>query len=197
MDDNTTLIIAVCFGALMVGIHSWSRFDEPSYNTQSEYFARYEPKFATYHTLCQRAKWAYVGAVVAIYIILSLAPGVFTALSPSKSISGAEIPLAAALAIVTLQNFPGIKELEQQLRGFLHAIARIPDGVRRTVAQMRGSPFNVRAEMTSVRSVRCLEATSAHRPRKMKSIKLVPNNRFVAGSLRGKPSSERNRPAFL
>ena len=56
MDDASNLIVGLCFGVVMVAIHSWSRFDQPSYHTGSEHFARYEPRFATSHALYARAK---------------------------------------------------------------------------------------------------------------------------------------------
>ena len=66
MDDVSNLIVGLRFGVVMVAIHSWSRFDQPSYHTGSEHFARYKPRFATSHALYARANWAYVGAVVVI-----------------------------------------------------------------------------------------------------------------------------------
>ncbi|MGA7450156.1 MAG: hypothetical protein WBW73_02375 [Rhodoplanes sp.] len=75
--DPTNLVVSLCVGVVMVAIHSWSRFDQPSYHTSSEHFARYEPRFATSHALYARAKWAYIAAVVGIYVILSLTPGMY------------------------------------------------------------------------------------------------------------------------
>ena len=73
--DPTNLVVSLCVGVVMVAIHSWSRFDQ--YHTSSEHFARYEPRFATSHALYARAKWAYIAAVVGIYVILSLTPGMY------------------------------------------------------------------------------------------------------------------------
>jgi hypothetical protein len=42
-DSAEKWIIAFVFGTVMVGMYSWSRFDEPSYDSQSEYFSRYKP----------------------------------------------------------------------------------------------------------------------------------------------------------
>jgi hypothetical protein len=147
LDNAEKWIIAFAFGAVMVGMYSWSRFDEPSCDSQSEYFSRYKPRFSTSYGRYARAKWAYVGAMMVVYVALSFVPGLVNAFAglrggddSSKSIDG--LPLAVALALVTLQNVPGLKELEKRIRGFLHSVARIPDCVRRTVAQMRSSPFN-------------------------------------------------------
>jgi len=147
LDSAEKWIIAFAFGAVMVGMYSWSRFDEPSCDSQSEYFFRYKPRFSTSYGRYARAKWAYVGAMMVVYMAFSLVPGLVNAFASlrasddsSKTIDG--FPLAVALALVTLQNVPGLKELEKRIRGFLHTVARIPDCVRRTVAQMRSSPFN-------------------------------------------------------
>jgi uncharacterized protein (DUF2062 family) len=146
LDSAEKWIIAFVFGSVMVGIYSWSRFDEPSYDSQSEYFSRYKPRFSTSYARYARAKWAYVGAMILIYVVFSLVPELFntivnmgTAGDRPKTVEG--LPLAAALGLVTLQNVPGLKELERRIRGSLHSVARIPDCVRRTVAQMRSSLF--------------------------------------------------------
>ena len=153
LDGITGWIIATGFGAFMVGMYSWTRFDEPSYDTQSEYFSRYKPRYSTSKSRYARAKWAYIGAIILFYGIFCLVPELFTAIGQidatngnSKSLEGSNVPLAIALAIITLQNAPGLKDLERRIRGFLHSFARIPEGVRRTVAQMRGSPFTFESQ---------------------------------------------------
>ncbi|MEZ5786327.1 MAG: hypothetical protein R3D62_07605 [Xanthobacteraceae bacterium] len=150
MNDIVPNVIAGIFGAVLVGIDSWSRFDQPSYNTHSEHFVRYEPRFATSHALYRNARLAYVAANLLIYAIVSVAPGVlgvFGIRPFGENASGPTIPLFAALIIITLQNIPGLREIEQRIRSSLHTIARIPDAVRRTVAQMRGSPFSIRKDL--------------------------------------------------
>jgi len=149
---SISLVMSLCIGVVMVAIHSWSRFDQPSYHTASEHFARYEPRFATSHALYTRAKWAYTGAVVGIYVILSLTPGMFNAIFPKIQVDISSIPWIVALAIVTLQDIPGLRELEQRIRGFLHAKARIPEAVRLTVAQLKGSPFNSSSEVEAAQT---------------------------------------------
>lgn len=164
-------IVGLCVGLVMVAIHSWSRFDQPSYHTQSEHFARYEPKFATSHVLYARAKWAYVGAVVGIFIVLSLTPGMYNALAP-RPVDISSIPWIVALGIVTLQDIPGLKELEQRIRGFLHAKARIPEAVRLTVAQLKGSPFNSLPEIETaqIRKIIALLGGGQHDPTIIRSL---------------------------
>src|SRR5262245_2206464 len=145
LNGTSIWVIAMCFGAFMVGIYSWSRFDEPSYDSQSEYFARYKPRFSTSHARYARAKWAYLVAIILIYGGFTLVPELFSTLAViqvSADNSKGSFPLAVAFAIITLQNVPGLKDLERRVRGMLHSVARIPECVRRTVAQMRTSPFN-------------------------------------------------------
>jgi len=81
-------IIILCFGAAMVGIYSWTRFDEPSFDSQSEHFARYKPRFSTSYTRYRRAKLCYVCAIVLLYFVFSFVPQLFTSLpasTPSRS----------------------------------------------------------------------------------------------------------------
>jgi len=149
--DSIEHIVTFGFGAAMVAIYSWTRFDEPSCDSQSEYFARYKPRFSTSYARYARAKWGYVVAIVLLYGVFSLVPELFTTLTAleangnqSKQFDGA-FPLMVALGLITLQKAPMLKDLEGRIRGFLHAFARIPECVRRTVAQMRSSPFNFTA----------------------------------------------------
>jgi hypothetical protein len=55
MLDSGKWIIAFRFGMVTVVLYSWSRFDEPSYDSQSEYFSRYKPKFSTSYARYARA----------------------------------------------------------------------------------------------------------------------------------------------
>lgn len=148
MNEAEKWIVALCFGAIVVGMYSWVRFDEPSCDAQSEYFARYKPRFSTSSNRYWRAKWGYIGAITLLYFIFSFVPQIFTALSGAATqtqqtrVGEIWVPLAAALGLMTLDNMPLLKDFERKIRGFLHAIARIPQCVRRTVSQMKSSPFN-------------------------------------------------------
>ena len=110
--DNQVLVIF--FGAVMVGLYSWSRFDEPSYDSQTEFFCRYKPRFSTSYARYARAKLAYVCAIIAIYLLFSLVPQLYEPFSDPamKPIKGS-IPLGIALAIITLQNTVMLKDLER------------------------------------------------------------------------------------
>lgn len=133
-------IAIVAIGALLVAANSWSRFDEPSYASATEFFARYQPRFSTSHNRYVRARLGYVVAIVVVYVLFNLVPEFFESFNASP-IKGS-VPFGIALAMITLQNAPLLKDLEQRIRGFLHSFAQVPDGVRRTVSELRGSPFN-------------------------------------------------------
>jgi hypothetical protein len=64
-------MIPLCFGAVVVAMYSWTRFDEPSYDGQSEHFARYKPWFATSSQRYWRAKWSCVGAITLLFLMFS------------------------------------------------------------------------------------------------------------------------------
>src|SRR5436190_7096154 len=140
-------IVALLFGAAIVGVCFWSRFDEPSY-TGSDYFARYKPRFSTSRRRYTRAKLGYVGSIVIVFLVLSAVPEIFYALIPKEVLaafpkpSDTTLPLAVALVLIAFQTVPRLNEAERRIRGILHAVARIPDSIRTTVAQLRGSPFN-------------------------------------------------------
>ena len=148
MNGTEKWILALSFGALVVGMYSWARFDEPSYDSHSEFITRYAPRFSTSAKRYWRAKWGYIAAITLVFLIFSTVPEIFRALLPNLSdgnqakLGEVWVPLAAALALMTLENMPILKDAERKIRAFLHAVARIPECIRRTVAQMKSSPFN-------------------------------------------------------
>jgi len=117
LDSGIIWIITICFGAVSVGMSSWSRFDEPSYDSQSEYFARYKPRFSTSYARYAWAKWGYVWAIISVYFVFSLTPEYFNAITAGegKVVDSSNIPMAVALGIITLQNVPGLKDLERRV----------------------------------------------------------------------------------
>lgn len=146
--DNFHWLASLSFGALIVGVCYWSRFDEPSYDDTSEFFARYKPRFSTSRRRYARARLGYVLAILIAFLIFSVAPEVLYALLPegvaekAPKPSEATLPLGIALVMIAFQTIPRLNEGERRIRGILHSIARIPESIRRTVAQLRGSPFN-------------------------------------------------------
>jgi hypothetical protein len=131
-------IVSIWGGALVVGIWAWSRFDEPSFDSSSEYFARYKPRFWSY-VRYRRVKWGYVGTMISLYFVFSLIPEYFNAFG-TMIVQSSFLPVATALSMITLQNVPGVKDLERRIRGFFQESARIP--LLRTLTQLRGSQFN-------------------------------------------------------
>lgn len=171
-------IVALGFGAVVVGIYSWGRFDEPSCDGESEYFARYTPRFSTSPRRYWRAKWAYIGAITLLYFVLAVVPEILTALVVSVDAKAEQaklgdvwVPLAAALGLMTLDKMPVLKDIERKIRGFLHAFARIPECVRRTVAQMKSSPFNFAPRvLTSLARKLAVPAGSDNQPANLSTL---------------------------
>ena len=95
-----------------------------------------------------RAKWGYIVAILLLYFLFALVPEIFAAFTGGavelnkEKFGEAAVPLAAALVLMAVEKTKVLNDFERKVRGFLHAFARIPDSVRRTVAQMKSSPFN-------------------------------------------------------
>jgi hypothetical protein len=148
MSGDQIWLLAVAFGAIVVGMDSWVRFDEPSYDSQAEYFSRYKPRFSTSSRRYWRAKWGYIAAILLLFFLFALVPGFLAAFTGGamelnkEKFGEAAVPLAAALVLLAVEKTKVLNDFERKLRGFLHAFARIPDCIRRTVAQMKSSPFN-------------------------------------------------------
>ena len=142
--DTYSWSIALLFGSIMVFLHALERFDEPSYNVTREYFKRYKPRFSTSRARYRNAKLTYTVFMLALYLVFSSSPDILALMTGGAvaDSTGAALPLAVAVALTSLQNIPLVKDFEKQTRGFLHAAARIPEGVRDLVAQLKGSSFN-------------------------------------------------------
>lgn len=141
--SNLHWLAALGFGALIVGVCFWSRFDEPSYDGTSEYFTRYKPRFSTSRRRYARAKLGYVCAMLIVFFVFSAAPELLYALLPDNlpRPSDTTLPLGVALILIAFQTIPRLNEGERRIRGILHSVARIPESIRRTVAQLRGASF--------------------------------------------------------
>ena len=149
LPEELSWTIAFCFGALVVAIYSWSRFDEPSYSKVSGYFRRYQPRFATSRAQYRKAKLGYMTSVVGLYGMLSIFPQLILLLllGPDgdkilERFEASSVPLYVATFLIGLHNLPGVRELEGQIRSALHAFGKIPEGVRRSVSQLRSAKFD-------------------------------------------------------
>ncbi|MCP3467906.1 MULTISPECIES: hypothetical protein [unclassified Bradyrhizobium] len=155
---NAHWLAALGFGAMIIGVYFWSRFDEPSYEGTSEYFVRYKPKFSTSRRRYLRAKLGYVFAILIVFFILSAVPEIFYALLPEElsqkapKPSDTTLPLGVALMLIAFQTIPRLNEGERRIRGLLHSVARIPESIRRTVAQLRGFPFHCSAAAVALQT---------------------------------------------
>jgi hypothetical protein len=139
---TTTWIVALLFGAIIVGFKFWFWFDEPSFDTETEYFSRYKPRFSTYYPRYTRARYGYVLTFIIIFVVFSAVPEIFLAVMKAIALdTGAAqtgvLPIVVALALINFQRTATTKNVEREIRAFFHAFAKIPEGVRRIVAAMR------------------------------------------------------------
>ena len=143
LTDTMQWTVALCVGAAIIWLNSWSQFDEPSYDTQTEALTTYKPRFTTYRTSYARAKLIYILAFFALFLAFSFVPDLFYAVFPERKPDSppAMLPAMVALALVAVTRTPLSKDLERKLRSFFHGVAHIPEGVRKTIAQIRRSGF--------------------------------------------------------
>jgi hypothetical protein len=157
LDPTTNWIVALFIGAAMVTFTFWFQFDEPSYDSSSEFFSKYKPRFSTSHSQYARAKYQYVLLFVAVYLVFSFVPDIFYTLvrgGDSKLLSPTVVPVLAALALITVHKNPLTKDVERRIRIFFHALAQIPEGVRRTVAQIRDSDLSMDRGAVSAQTIK-------------------------------------------
>lgn len=148
-DDTIAWYAALAFGTLIVGNYAWSRFDEPSYEDKSQFFRLYAPRFSTPSRRYWNARLGYVVAIIGIFFFFSLFPRFLFILTGGQAsdggaanLVGSEVPLIVAALLIGLSNAPGLKHLEVKVRSALHALGRIPDGVRRTVGQLKSAQLD-------------------------------------------------------
>jgi hypothetical protein len=139
---TTNWIVALLVGAAMIIFYFWSQFDEPSYDSSSEFFSKYRPRFSTSRSQYVRAKFEYLFLFFTVYLVFSFVPEIFYALvghgeSKSAIQSPTVVPVVIAFALIAFQKAPMTKDAERRIRAFFHALAQVPDGVRRTLAQIR------------------------------------------------------------
>jgi hypothetical protein len=147
LDATVNWLVALLFGAALVIYNSWYRFDEPSYDSQTECFAKYKPRFSTYRDRFIRAKYEYISVFLLAYLIFSFVPEIFFAvISPGEGGNTPQspmlVPVIVALALANLQRAPMTQAAERRIRATFHALAQIPEGVRRTVTQIRTCDYN-------------------------------------------------------
>jgi hypothetical protein len=158
--------VALALGAAIIFVNSWSQFDEPSYDTQSEALKPYKPRFTTYPANYFRAKLIYLSAFFALLLAFSYVPDLFFALFPdrkSDDLSLKVLPVIIALALMTGARTPPTKDLERKLRSFFHSVANIPEGVRKTIGQIRRSGYQPDDDKVESQTAK-LDAANGGRP---------------------------------
>jgi hypothetical protein len=143
LTDTVQWTVALCVGAAIIWLNSWSQFDEPSYDTQTEALTTYKPRFTTYRTSYAHAKLSYILTFFALFLAFSFVPDLFYALFPERKpdTPAAMLPAMVAVALVAVTRTPLSRDLERKLRSFFHGVANIPEGVRKTIAQIRRSDY--------------------------------------------------------
>ena len=146
MEAAQEWLVALVFGAFMISAYSWTRFDEPVGESESQYFGIYKPRFHTSDRRYSYGRLGYVIAIVLLYLVLSFVPQLYVELVPggveTELSKSPIIPLMIATSLTSLQNVPILKGLERRIRGFLHTFARIPSSVLRLVYQLQGAGFD-------------------------------------------------------
>ena len=154
--QTTTWVVSMLFGAAIVGFGFWGWFDKPSYDKDTACFSKYKPSFSTYYPTYARARYGYVLTFICIFIVLSLVPDIFFVLlktllkaftdsDESRVFSTVEkssaFPIVVALALAAVPRIGSptgiLKDYERRLRASFHAVAKIPEGVRRVVNEIR------------------------------------------------------------
>ncbi len=149
IDDTVAWYAALAFGAIIVANVSWSRFDQPSYGDKSQYFRIYAPRFSTPSSRYRRARAGYLAVILGVFVFFSLFPKFLSVFvtgelpgGMTKPEQASALPLVVAMLLIGLQEAPGLKQLEVRIRSALHAVGKIPEGVRRTVSQLKGAHFS-------------------------------------------------------
>ena len=131
----------------MVLVFSWERFDEPSYSkNETEFFRIFAPRFSAIRKRYNLSRLFYILIMITTFFLFSTFPRLVSPLISIETFTafstGPAWPLFVSTLILGIQNAPGFKELERKIRSGLHAIAEIPQGVRRTVSLLMGAKFN-------------------------------------------------------
>ena len=74
MEEAQEWQVALVFGAFMISAYSWTRFDEPVGENESQYFVIYKPRFHTSDQRYSYGRLGYVIATVLLYRVLSFVP---------------------------------------------------------------------------------------------------------------------------
>lgn len=143
---NTTYWLAFAFGFTLVLLVSLEVFNEPSYKkTERGLYKKFRPRDVTSNKLYFRSLILYLASMEFLYTAISSSTELGLALKNSKISSNLAhdptYPLLAATIVVGFQSAWYIKEIEKRLRAWLHKWAKIPEGARRTIDDLRRSRF--------------------------------------------------------
>src|SRR5260370_41572183 len=102
LNPTTDWIVALLVGAAMITFNFWYQFDEPSYDSPSEFFSKYKPWFLTSHTQYVRARFGYIFLFLIAYLIFSFVPDIFYALFTRREDHSLAISLTVLPVIIAL-----------------------------------------------------------------------------------------------
>jgi hypothetical protein len=130
MEEAQEWLVALVFGVFMISAFSWTRFDEPVCENESQYFGIYKPRFLTSEQRYSYGRLGYVNAIVLLYLVLSFVPKLYVELVPggveTELSKSPIIPLMIAASLTSLKNVPILQGLERRIRGFLHTLREFP-----------------------------------------------------------------------
>lgn len=158
--DDSQFFLTIVIGLAILIFNFWKRFDVPLQMLNTKFpISKYSITFLTTKRRYILAKILYISVIIIIYLCLLLAVRysptavkVFENIAQNENlnvnlknehawIKSLSDPFTLALLITTLQQMPIINEIEKYFRSIFHAVAQIPEKVRKYVSQLRASVF--------------------------------------------------------
>lgn len=142
-----TYWLAYASGLVLVILVSLEVFNEPSYKKKEPgLYKKFRPRDVTSNRLYFRSLSLYLASMGFLYTVISSSTDLGSALIGGKEVSSnlardPVYPLLAATIVVGFQSAWYIKEVEKRLRSWLHRWAKIPQGARKTIDDLRRSKF--------------------------------------------------------
>ncbi len=150
MTYATEYLVSLAVGGLMVAFASIERFSEPTYKPERgnrELYKKFKPQYFTSDAKYYTALSLYCSCMVGLYLLIAYFPsliGEFEKLSGNQDARTASAlsPFVAASIVMGLQGIIFINKLESSFRRLFHRWAKIPQGVGKTLNQLRACEFS-------------------------------------------------------
>jgi len=150
--DNAPLVyfVFLILGLFTIVAFAWQRFNEPSFKAADTLPHAEDPlRYLFLRDAYNKARWAYVAAFVAIYLLF-VAPGPQMAKALQdlglKEFSPQAWALVVALLMTGLlpnSNLKFLAMIESWLRRLIHGWFLVPDGVQRTVGILKNADYKI------------------------------------------------------